>query len=61
MLRSSHNQQLGPVSQAGRLGTYSLAAHIVLPRSDPEAVAIKGPTAATEEEYVHSVNQSTDA
>jgi hypothetical protein len=45
------------------IGTYSLAGLIfVLPKIGPlKLVAIKGPTAATEEEYVHSVNQSTDA
>jgi hypothetical protein len=45
------------------IGTYSLAGLIfVLPKIGPlKLVAIKGPTAATEERYVHSVNQSTDA
>ena len=45
------------------IGTYSLAGLIfVLPKIGPlKLVAIKGPTAATEEEYVRSVNQSTDA
>ncbi len=45
------------------IGTYSLAGLIfVLPKIGPlKLVAIKGPTAATEEQYVHSVNQSTEA
>jgi hypothetical protein len=45
------------------IGTYSLAGFIyVLPKIGPlKLVAIKGPTAATEEDYVRSVNQSTDA
>ncbi len=44
------------------IGTYSLAGLIyVLPKIGPlKMVAIKGPTASTEEEYVRSVNQSTD-
>ena len=44
------------------IGTYSLAGLIfVLPKIGPlKLVAIKGPTAGTEEEYVRSVNQSTD-
>jgi hypothetical protein len=45
------------------IGTYSLAGFIyILPKIGPlKLVAIKGPTPATEEEYVRSVNQSTDA
>ena len=45
------------------IGTYSLAGFIyILPKIGPlKMVAIKGPTAATEEEYVRSVNLSTDA
>jgi hypothetical protein len=45
------------------IGTYSLAGLIfVLPKIGPlKLVAIKGPTSATEDEYVRSVNQSTDA
>jgi len=45
------------------IGTYTLAGLIyVLPKIGPlKLVAIKGPTAETEEEYVVSVNQSTDA
>ena len=45
------------------IGTYALAGLIfVLPKIGPlKLVAIKGPTAATEEEYVRSVNLSTDA
>ena len=45
------------------IGTYSLAGLIyVLPKIGPlKMLAIKGPTASTEEEYVRSVNQSTDA
>jgi hypothetical protein len=44
------------------IGTYSLAGLIyILPKIGPlKMVAIKGPTAPTEEEYVRSVNQSTD-
>jgi Zinc dependent phospholipase C len=44
------------------IGTYSLAGLIfVLPKIGPlRMLAIKGPTASTEEEYVRSVNQSTD-
>ena len=42
------------------LGTYSLAGLIfILPKFGPlKLVAIKGPTAATEAEYIHSVTQS---
>jgi hypothetical protein len=45
------------------IGTYSLAGLIyVLPKIGPlKLLAIKGPTETTEEEYVRSVNQSTDA
>jgi len=45
------------------IGTYSLAGFIyVLPKIGPlKLLAIKGPNASTEEEYVRSVNQSTDA
>jgi hypothetical protein len=45
------------------IGTYSLAGLIyVLPKIGPlKMLAIKGPTDTTEEEYVRSVNQSTDA
>ena len=45
------------------IGTYSLAGLIyIVPKIGPlKLVAIKGPTGATEEEYVHSVNLSTDA
>ena len=45
------------------IGTYSLAGVIfILPKFGPlKLLAIKGPTSATEEEYVRSVNQSTDA
>ena len=45
------------------IGTYSLAGFIfILPKIGPlKLAAIKGPTAATEEEYVRSVNLSTDA
>jgi hypothetical protein len=44
------------------IGTYSLAGLIyVLPKIGPlKMLAIKGPTISTEEEYVRSVNQSTD-
>lgn len=43
------------------LGTYSLAGLIfILPKFGPlKLVAIKGPTAATEADYIHSVTQST--
>ena len=56
-------QQLGPVPQGAGIGTYTLAGLIyVVPKIGPlKLVAIKGPTAATEEEYVRSVNHSTDA
>ena len=45
------------------VGTYMLAGLIyILPKIGPiKLVAIKGPTAATEAEYVRSVNRSTDA
>jgi hypothetical protein len=45
------------------IGTYSLAGIIyVVPKIGPlKMLAIKGPTETTEEEYVRSVNQSTDA
>ena len=45
------------------IGTYSLAGFIyVLPKIGPlKLLAIKGPTDTTEEQYVRSVNQSTDA
>ena len=45
------------------IGTYSLAGLIfILPKVGPlKLVAVKGPTSATEEEYVRSVNQSVDA
>jgi hypothetical protein len=45
------------------IGTYALAGLIfILPKIGPlKLVAIKGPTTATEEEYVRSVNLSTDA
>ena len=45
------------------IGTYSLAGFIyILPKIGPlKLAAIKGPTAATEEEYLRSVNLSTDA
>ena len=45
------------------IGTYSLAGFIyIVPKIGPlKLVAIKGPNAATEEEYVRSVNLSTDA
>jgi hypothetical protein len=45
------------------IGTYSLAGFIyILPKIGPlKLLAIKGPTDTTEEEYVRSVNQSTDA
>jgi hypothetical protein len=45
------------------IGTYTLAGFIyVVPKVGPlKLAAIKGPTAATEEEYVRSVNLSTDA
>jgi hypothetical protein len=45
------------------IGTYALAGLIfIAPKIGPlKMVAIKGPTAATEEEYVRSVNLSTDA
>ncbi len=45
------------------LFTYSLAGIIyILPKFGPlKLVAIKGPTEATEEDYVRSVNRSTDA
>ena len=44
------------------IGTYSLAAFIwVMPRIGPlKLLAVRGPTAATEEEYVTSVNRSVD-
>ena len=44
------------------IGTYSLAGFIyILPKIGPlKMLAIKGPTDATEEEYVRSVNRSTD-
>jgi hypothetical protein len=49
----------------GRPGifTYSLAGIIyILPKFGPlKLVAVKGPTEATEEDYVRSVNRSTDA
>lgn len=45
------------------IGTYTLAGFIyIVPKVGPlKLAAIKGPTAATEEEYVRSVNLSTDA
>jgi hypothetical protein len=45
------------------IGTYSLAGLIyIMPKIGPlKLVAIKGPNASTEEEYVRSVNRSTDA
>jgi hypothetical protein len=45
------------------IGTYSLAGIIyVVPKIGPlKMLAIKGPTDTTEEEYVRSVNRSTDA
>ncbi len=45
------------------IGTYTLAGLIfILPKIGPlKLVAIKGPTVSTEEEYVRSVNLSTDA
>ena len=45
------------------IGTYSLAGIIyILPKIGPlKLVSIKGPNAATEEEYVRSVNRSADA
>jgi Zinc dependent phospholipase C len=45
------------------IGTYALAGFIfIVPKIGPlKLVAIKGPTASTEEEYVRSVNLSTDA
>lgn len=45
------------------IGTYTLAGIIfVVPKVGPlRLAAIKGPTSATEEEYVRSVNQSVDA
>jgi Zinc dependent phospholipase C len=45
------------------IGTYTLAGFIyILPKIGPlKLVAIKGPTSTTEEEYVRSVNQSTEA
>jgi Zinc dependent phospholipase C len=45
------------------IGTYALAGLIfIVPKIGPlKLVAIKGPTAATEEEYVRSINLSTDA
>ena len=45
------------------IGTYALAGLIfIVPKIGPlKLIAIKGPTAATEEEYVRSVNLSTDA
>ena len=45
------------------IGTYTLAGFIfIVPKFGPlKLAAIKGPTAATEEEYVRSVNLSTDA
>jgi hypothetical protein len=45
------------------IGTYSLAGLIyILPKIGPlKLVSIKGPTAATEADYVLSLNQSTDA
>jgi Zinc dependent phospholipase C len=45
------------------IGTYSLAGLIyILPKVGPlKLVSIKGPNAATEEEYVRSVNLATDA
>jgi hypothetical protein len=44
------------------IGTYTLAGFLyILPKFGPlKLLAIKGPTPATEEEYVHSVNQSVD-
>ncbi len=49
--------------QKAGIGTYSLAGFIyIVPKIGPlKLVAIKGPNAATEEEYVRSVNLSTDA
>jgi hypothetical protein len=45
------------------IGTYTLAGFIyILPKFGPlKLVAVKGPTAATEADYVRSVNLSTDA
>lgn len=45
------------------VGTYSLAGLLfILPKVGPiKLAAVKGPTAATEEEYLHSVLQSSDA
>ncbi len=45
------------------IGTYSLAAFLcAVPKIGPlKLVAVKGPTQATESEYVHSVNRSTEA
>jgi hypothetical protein len=45
------------------IGTYTLAGIIyIVPKIGPlKLVAIKGPTSATEEDYVRSVNQSVDA
>ena len=45
------------------IGTYSLAGLIfILPKVGPlKLLAIKGPTSATEEEYIVSVNRSVDA
>ena len=45
------------------IGTYTLAGFIyIVPKVGPlKLAAIKGPTVATEEEYVRSVNLSTDA
>jgi hypothetical protein len=44
------------------IGTYTLAGLIfILPKFGPlKLLAIKGPTPTTEDEYVHSVNQSVD-
>ena len=44
------------------IGTYTLGGFIcILPKFGPLMAAIKGPTAATEADYVRSVNLSTDA
>jgi hypothetical protein len=45
------------------IGTYTLAGVIyILPKIGPlKLVAIKGPDTSTEEEYIHSVNLSTEA
>jgi hypothetical protein len=45
------------------IGTYTLAGFIyIIPKFGPlKMAAVKGPTAATEEEYIRSVNLSTDA